>query len=773
MLLSPLEKTRLSARLLQLRDQLLAGALNPLEKARASAEALAIRTQLGAAAAPELQPIDADDAAAMAQDDGLSDDPNSPNYRYKDTGYIPGSRKEEAARMIREAGASGTMLRSTDIDFAAIEENPREAKKLITKSNLFGSVDWTDLEEGGMAPAAGYLLDRIYAAIGKEPTESTAEARQSYALGLESLRSRLEVCKTSKDVVAVLDEIRAELLGAKLNAEEVEHYSALGAKSQELGEQSRAIDARVNELYRAMQAAGSDARTAKYDLDKRLARGWAIKPEHEQAVRDGAKAEQATTKAWSDALHATREERDSLDEQRRQIGRQREEIVSIAKARNLSSPESQAWLALGDKFAKAIMFRSRMGSDAFRDHVANALAGEPKSWEWAQKESPTVERKVTKKRRTFALKVIDNYERKGGRPVAVSSTHDLEKLCGFRAVQTGNWVQKDIDSAKWHVEQSAGAMLDMADMLGISEKALGFGGRLGMAFGARGTGNAGGTTARADYDPVHRVVNITKMNGGGAFGHEVWHALDNILPAVLRGEDGEAEEFASTNPKLAPEGPIRDAFAALNKAMTEGDHRLPELVKFTDKNRAAARHNIDAPHNEVSRKIKAAGSAEAAILAVDKHFEGMTSDRLAKLARQWRTLAAAYYAPEGENSVQVNTGRAVSRFMAEAKVLDGSKSKEYWSATHELSARAFQSYLEDKLGSHDRQNDYLSALADNKHHYFPELGEPFKPYPEGEERTRINAAFEQLFQALRDEQAFEKALQNTALLDSIFRGNHD
>lgn len=773
MILNPLEKTRLSARLLQLRALLQAGTLAPLEKARASAEAIAIRTKLGAAVVPAPGGETADDLAELAQDDGLSDDPNSPNYRYRDTGYIPGSRKEEAARVIREAGASGVMLRASDIDFEAIEQNPREARKLITKSNLFGLVDWAALEEGGMEPAAGFLLDRVYASVGKEPAYSTAESRQHYVMGMESLRTRLEACKTAKEILAVLDEPKDELQGSNLSASEEAQDSELAQQYKQLTEQRGAIEARVSELYQAMQAAVGAARLAKYDMDKRLGRGWAIKPEHEQAVRDTVQAEQEATRVWRNALLATQEERDTLDIQRRVVSGLRRDIRDAARARNLASPACQAWLALGGKFVNVLQFRYRSGSAAFRDHAANALAGDPKTWEWAQKETPTVERKVTKKRRTFALKVIDKFERIGGRPVSVASTLDLERLCGFRAVQTGNWVQKDIDSAKWHVEQAAGALLDMADVLGIDEKALGFGGRLGMAFGARGTGNTGGTTAAATYEPVHRVVNITKMNGGGSFGHENWHALDNILPGILRGEEGEAEEFGSVDAKLLPPGPIRDAFAALNQAMTTGTRRLPEVIKFTDKDRARARYNIDKPHNEVSRKIKAAGSAEAAILAVDQHFKGFSSDHVLKTARSWRKLAAAYYGAEGETAVQVNTGRGVSDFMAEAKNLDASKSKEYWSSGHELAARSFQSYLEDKMEGMGRRNDYLSSLADNRFHYFPELGEPFKPYPEGEERTRINAAFDQLFKALRDEKAFEKALQNNALLDSIFGGIHD
>lgn len=74
-------------------------------------------------------------AAEQDADDGLSDDLNSPNYRYAYTGYISGRRKEEAAGAIRKARTDVRILRVSDIDFAAIEENQREACKLVIKSN--------------------------------------------------------------------------------------------------------------------------------------------------------------------------------------------------------------------------------------------------------------------------------------------------------------------------------------------------------------------------------------------------------------------------------------------------------------------------------------------------------------------------------------------------------------------------------------------------------------------------------------------------------------
>ena len=774
MQISPIEKARLSARLLSLRAQLSGGALSPIDKARTSVEALSIRQKLTGKSltAPQADP---QTLAEQAADDGLSDDPNSENYRYADVGYIPGSRKEEAAGLIRKARSEGRMLRGSDIDFAAIEENPREARALVVKSNLFGVVDWAAMREANTEPAAAFLMDRVYSALDKEPTEDSPQARRAYVMGIETLRTRLERCQTSKEVVATLDEIRDEVLGSQLDADESERYSTLQDQIKGLGGQINALEADQDASRTAMYEASAAHSKATRDLDNRLARGWKVEPQHEQGVRDAAAADRTAAKAWGDKLQQNKPLIKSLEQTRAGLYQERGEILGVAKARNLNLPINRAWMAMGDKFVKALMFRSRMGSETFARHVTNALSGDPKEWDWADKKSGAViqgaPKAPTKKRQTFALKVVDKFDRKGGRPVTVNSTRDLQELCGLRAVQSGNWVLDDRDSSRWHVEQSAGAMMDMSDVLGLPEATLGFKGRLGLAFGARGKGGKG--AAAAHYEPVRRAINITKMNGGGSIGHEHWHALDNILPGLLRGESGSASEFGTDNPELVPDGPVRQAFAGLKRALTEGNTRLLETIKFAPRTLANARLNLDNPTNDIARRIKQAGTAQAAVLAVDGYFNGISGDRALKLKKTWRTYAAAYFSAEDATEVELNTGKGVSRFMAEAKQLDGSKGAEYWSSATEMAARGFQSFLEDKLAAMGRQNDYLSCMADNRHHYFPDQGQPFKPYPEGEERERINAAFEALFKSLRDDKTFETALANTALLDSIFGVNHD
>jgi DNA topoisomerase IB len=114
-------------------------------------------------------PVKAADPEAAYDDLG----PSSPNYRYRDTGYVAGSRKENAANLLRTAKRSGGRVRGAAIDWEDLERNPREAKEVITKSHLFGSVDWEGLKAGGMEPGTGFLVDRVYASVGAEPKDNT------------------------------------------------------------------------------------------------------------------------------------------------------------------------------------------------------------------------------------------------------------------------------------------------------------------------------------------------------------------------------------------------------------------------------------------------------------------------------------------------------------------------------------------------------------------------------------------------------------------------
>jgi hypothetical protein len=208
---------------------------------------------------------------------------------------------------------------------------------------------------------------------------------------------------------------------------------------------------------------------------------------------------------------------------------------------------------------------------------------------------------------------------------------------------------------------------------------------------------------------------------------------------------------------------VLSAFRELRSAMLEGDHRIGQTVVFDESDRQLSKRYFDRPISEFTKRIAQAGNATDAIILINRQFAAMRDGRRNKADhKRYVKLAAAWYAPEGTYELTVASGRPLSSFAKDAVILDKGSYGKYWSTAEEMGARAFQSWIEDRMASLGRRNDYLSAGANNRGY-----GEK-KPYPEGEERARMNAAFDKLFDALRDEQVFEKAAGDKALMDSIF-----
>lgn len=109
----------------------------------------------------------------------------------------------------------------------------------------------------------------------------------------------------------------------------------------------------------------------------------------------------------------------------------------------------------------------------------------------------------------------------------------FQEAFGFRGVQFGNYVEGG--RRQQDLNRAYDALMDLAGVLGLPPRALSLGGRLGLAFGARGTG--GTDAAAAHYEPDTVVINLTKREGAGSMAHEWWHALDNYF-SRQRGDGG-------------------------------------------------------------------------------------------------------------------------------------------------------------------------------------------------------------------------------------------
>lgn len=702
-------------------------------------------------------------AKAATPSEPDENDPNSPNYRYADTGYIAGSRKEEAAaNVIQRAKRDGAQVLVQNIDWEGLEQNPREAKELITKSNLFGQVPWDHLREKGMEPGAGFLVDRVYAAIGQEPSEDNAKARKDYTLGLQTLRTRLESCKTAQQVLDTLEELRTEYDGKVLNAEEAEAYkrtqdamTPLYARMREIGQEGRKHQ---DEYYKTI----NEFRELTSQQDKRLRRGWKADPDLAKRIDELRPEAEKAGQEWTEAQQRRNAEEKHLRDQLRDASRIADTIMQMAYARNkLENPLHRAWNIMGERFVNVLRYRSYKGSESFQKHATAAKTGMVADWSWLEKEGTKAPR-VKKESARFQMRVADRYERKGGRDVGASSTMALKSHFGLRDVQSGNWVLKDPVSAKFHVEHCAEAFADLADLIGIPDEQISFNGRLAIAFGARGKGNTGfGGAAAAHYEPVHRVINMTKMNGGGSLAHEWFHAIDNLVKEAEGLGGAGVDDFITEKPDLLPAGELRDAFVALRTAMMAGEHQATRTFQYTAQDYRLARHNLDRQNlGSMAQSIKSAADVGEALQRIAAYYEPRMGARGAKKHRsQWEAIAIAWHGgnPDG-GELKAKAGPKMSSFMLEADFLDGGSKKTYYAQPKEMAARAFQGWVEDRMAEMGRKNDYLSAFADNKYHVDPMFGIEWKPFPEGEERERINRAFDNLMAALSRRGVLAKAM---------------
>jgi hypothetical protein len=90
------------------------------------------------------------------------------------------------------------------------------------------------------------------------------------------------------------------------------------------------------------------------------------------------------------------------------------------------------------------------------------------------------------------------------------------------------------------------------------------------------------------------------------------------------------------------------------------------------------------------------------------------------------------------------TKQVPTNFAIEARKMDQARAGDYWSEPHEMVARAFASYVEDKVAEKGGQSDFIVYHAHGGI-LLPMIdGFVARPYPEGKERTAINAAFDEL-----------------------------
>lgn len=334
----------------------------------------------------------------------------------------------------------------------------------------------------------------------------------------------------------------------------------------------------------------------------------------------------------------------------------------------------------------------------------------------------------------------------------ITGQHYLETF-GFRGGEFGNWMNQNDRQAS--LNMGFEALKDLASALQISDKDIAYQGTLAIAFGARGSGNAA-----AHYEPLRKVINLTKMHGAGSLAHEWWHGFDDYLGTRMG-----AKGFLSEQPRLYP------LFQKLIDTMKYKPETPEQAAKRTEAQSERTRKNAASwLDSAVLGSLKRYGNEEQmetyAVLC-EAFLSGETGsvERLSafKKAVTGRVIPKSererlelfermLHGVQEQETPQI--GRTETDYYRNSVRMGKECEKDggYWDSNVEMTARAFACYIKDKL---PYQSDYLAGHADCAVTLVAGKDgkmEVLKAYPEGEERKAINAVFDEMMAELKREQ---------------------
>ncbi|MEK4297479.1 LPD1 domain-containing protein [Paenibacillus sp. FSL R5-0914] len=381
------------------------------------------------------------------------------------------------------------------------------------------------------------------------------------------------------------------------------------------------------------------------------------------------------------------------------------------------------WLSLGKRFKS--LFIGYSAAKPYEKLLDKAFSSEEgKEWNWANKKKGNKDTSKTKNQ--WERKVPEEVIRLSNEPSGVRKPEDLIEEYAFRGIQFGNWME---DAAgRYHVLSSGNAWADLAAILQIPRKSISLYGKLGLAFGARGSGNAS-----AHFEPKENLMNLTKFRGGGSQCHEWAHALDfNLYSYSHDYMNGKQMALSGNQPgKFLPDN-ISYAFANLMTTMKEGKGLMrfevpnPLPVNKTNYVQGIKDYLVRNSYDINKTMLDLNSSSRYRIHSKDWKEIGIMYCNM--LIQEGREVPTEYFIPTNYSSFY----------------LDACERGAYWKRDHELFARAFESWIEDELEERGISNSYLVT------------GTRFGgPYPMNDERKSINDAFRKWWKVLSDSEILQ------------------
>lgn len=581
-------------------------------------------------------------------------------------------------------------LTATDLD--AMSE--AEGASLVTKANVW-KPDYQAIVSDGGDPSTAAMVKVVYDALAAQPKKNTPEGRRDYVRAMQAVREVYSAVRTPDEAKNAFRKVR-EALGLREGASRFAEDQKNAAR-----------------LLFSVYKGRSDPFVFSH---KELTRA-------RKMVVDGFPG---AVEPWTRRFVVRAVGGPGLTD--------RGVEIYVKQAQDLGTPMTAEQLRAG-----AFEVRDKSGrTHGLAPTKADAEAMAKTIYDLARGGGDSL---AEPKRPHLDFLKRENMERAIDRDAVPS---DMLDDFGFRGIEWGNWAAQD--ERQKILNMAYDAMADLARVLNVPRRALSLNGALGIAFGARG----GGRFA-AHYEPGKLVINMTKLQGAGSLAHEFAHAFDHYL-----GELGRADAY-----QTLPRGvsgwhdeqrydgrPARHtAWAADGKATTTEQARLSNLrPELADKLEAVMRALFTGQQSQADMlKEMDASIARAESLSANAANDNDMSarDMYARRAENYRAARAEIAADPATTTYP----RGRSAFAAEAQKLSGKSTKGYWLRPTEMFARAFESYVFDRLVAMGGRSDYLvhGVEADR----YASGGYRGNPYPTGEERAAINRAFDAMVAELK------------------------
>ena len=397
-------------------------------------------------------------------------------------------------------------------------------------------------------------------------------------------------------------------------------------------------------------------------------------------------------------------------------------------------------------------------------------------------------KKTSNRKKNFTPSGVENIERKANFDWLQDDATPEKYLneFKFRGGEFGNWENQK--ERQINLNHAYNSFSDIALALGISLESVSGNGKLGIAFGSRGH-----SRAAAHYEPDSDVINLTRMNGAGALGHEWGHFFDHLIG------DG---RFASESYKMPEMKELMQIMKYKDEPIKEDDFNeqknkdiqryLKGLNQYIDNyfpgkdsytvEQLQKKTNLinalkeDATKNPDSYLYFSFGTRDEpkALVDLSNYKNELTGRVIPKDNRKDIANYCQWYGNASSRTFDSTLTKRVSTEYYKGSIyFDDNYSHsghDYWKSDVELFARAFQCYLKDKLTEANITNDYLCGYADG-YIMMDSKGEYHRAYPYGEERKLINDAFDKLIAKVKEDNVFVQSknwehLKNVVVLEN-------